>query len=380
MPAAEDKSAAGNSAGRGAAKVVRVELSERSYEIEIGQGTLSQLGYFLQARQQFSRAILVTDSQVAPLYAAIASAALEQAGLANTLLTVPAGEASKSMACLSKLWDETLSAGADRKTVVVALGGGVVGDLTGFLAASFARGIPFVQVPTTLLAQVDSSVGGKVGINLPAAKNMVGAFWQPVGVLIDTDTLNTLPEREYRAGLAEVIKYGVILDEAFFSYLEANIEGIQARSPEVLRHIVARCCELKADVVRQDEREETGLRAVLNYGHTFAHAFESRAGYGTLLHGEAVSIGMVCAARLAAGLGRVDREFCRRQFALLDALGLPTSVPDFPAAELIELMQHDKKTVQGRLRFVLPTRLGHVELLSGVDSRLVADSLQNDFH
>jgi 3-dehydroquinate synthase len=373
MPSAEDKSASDN-----ARQLVHVELSERSYEIEIGQDSLAGLGSFLQARQKFSRAILVSDSQVAPLYGAAASSAFERSGLAHTLLTVPAGEASKSIACLSKLWDETLSAGADRKTVVVALGGGVVGDLAGFLAASFARGVPFVQVPTTLLAQVDSSVGGKVGINLPAAKNMVGAFWQPAGVLIDTNTLNSLPEREYRAGLAEVVKYGVILDEAFFAYLEANIAGIQARSPDVLMHIVARCCELKADVVRQDEREETGLRAVLNYGHTFAHAFESRAGYGTLLHGEAVSIGMVCAARLATALGRVDQTFCQRQFALLEALGLPTAVPDFPTKELIDVMQHDKKTVQGRLRFVLPTHLGHVELVSDVPAQAVVDSLGND--
>lgn len=373
MPSAEDKSASND-----ARQIVRVELSERSYEIEIGRDSLAGLGSFLQARQQFSRAILVSDSQVAPLYGAAASAAIERVGLAHTLLTVPAGEASKSIACLSQLWDETLSAGADRKTVVVALGGGVVGDLAGFLAASFARGVPFVQVPTTLLAQVDSSVGGKVGINLPAAKNMVGAFWQPEGVLIDTNTLNSLPEREYRAGLAEVVKYGVILDAAFFAYLEANIEGIQARSPEVLKHIVARCCELKADVVRQDEREETGLRAVLNYGHTFAHAFESRAGYGTLLHGEAVSIGMVCAARLASALGRVDQAFCLRQFALLEALGLPTAVPNFPTQELIDVMQHDKKTVQGRLRFVLPSGLGHVELVSAVPAQAVVDSLENE--
>jgi len=373
MPSAENKLAAD-----GAAKVVRVELSERSYPIEIGQGTLANLGSFLQSRGKFSRAVLVSDRQVAPLYGSAAAASLTLAGLEHTLLTVPAGESSKSIECLTKLWNDTLAAGADRKTVVVAIGGGVVGDLAGFLAASFARGIPFLQVPTTLLAQVDSSVGGKVGINLPTAKNMVGAFWQPVGVLVDTDTLATLPEREYRAGLAEVVKYGIILDAEFFRYLEANIAGIQARSAEVLRHIVARCCELKAEVVRQDEREETGVRAVLNYGHTFAHAFESRSGYGTLLHGEAVSIGMVCAARLAAAMSRVDGEFCRRQFALLSALGLPTAVPSFPVNELIDLMQHDKKTVQGRLRFVLPTRLGHVELTSDVSVEQVLASLVDD--
>lgn len=378
MLPAEENLAPDSSASRANAQVVAVDLSERSYQIEIGRGTLSGLGSYLQARQKFSRAILVTDRHVDALYGEIAAKSLAAAGLSHARLVVAAGETSKSIECLAALWNDTLAAGADRKTVVVALGGGVVGDLAGFLAASFARGIPFVQVPTTLLAQVDSSVGGKVGINLPAAKNMVGAFWQPVGVLVDTDTLNSLPEREYRAGLAEVVKYGVILDAKFFAYLEAHVPQIQARQPEVLQAIVARCCELKAEVVKHDEREETGLRAVLNYGHTFAHAFESRSGYGTLLHGEAVSIGMVCAARLAARLGRVDAEFCRRQLALLTALGLPVTVPSFPANELVELMQHDKKTVHGKLRFVLPTKLGHVELMADVPAEQVIASLAND--
>ena len=347
-------------------QTVRVELSERSYEIALGQSSLSGLGSFLQSLRAVKRAIVVTDENVGPLYAAQAEASLSETGVAVTLLTVPAGEASKSIEMLNRLLNETLAAGADRKTVVIALGGGVIGDLAGFLAASFARGVSFVQVPTTLLAQVDSSVGGKVGINLPAAKNIVGAFWQPLGVLIDTETLSTLPEREYLAGLAEVVKYGVILDAEFFAYLEANVADIQTRQSDVLQHIIARCCELKAEVVRLDEREETGIRAVLNYGHTFAHAFESRAGYGTLLHGEAVSIGMVCAARLAADLGRVDESFCERQMALLTALNIPTEIPNYPASELVDLMKHDKKTEHGKLRFVLPSKMGHVEIVPEV--------------
>jgi 3-dehydroquinate synthase len=266
----------------------------------------------------------------------------------------------------SDLWEELLDHGADRKTVVVALGGGVVGDLAGFVAATFARGLRFVQIPTTLLAQVDSSVGGKVGINLEKAKNMVGAFWQPCGVLIDVDVLQSLPAREYRAGLAEVVKYGVIQDADFFAYLESNVENVNARDAATLTRIVERCCRLKADVVEQDEREETGLRAILNCGHTFCHAFEAATGYEALLHGEGVAIGMMCAARLAQRMGRVDAAFVERQRTLLEALKLALDAPDVDHDELIDLMYRDKKVERGKLRFVLPTRMGHVELVRDV--------------
>jgi 3-dehydroquinate synthase len=223
------------------------------------------------------------------------------------------------------------------------------------------------QVPTTLLAQVDSSVGGKVGVNLPGAKNMVGAFWQPLGVLIDTAVLGTLPPREYRSGLAEVVKYGVILDAEFFAWLEAHTAELNDRNDAALGHVVAHCCQLKADVVRQDEREETGQRAVLNYGHTFCHALEALTGYGTLLHGEGVAIGMMCAARLAERLGRIDGALARRQHELLTALGLPVATPEgLSPDDLITLMARDKKVEHGRLRFVLPTRLGRVELAADV--------------
>ena len=214
------------------------------------------------------------------------------------------------------------------------------------------------------MAQVDSSVGGKVGINLPGAKNMVGAFWQPQGVLVDVDVLQSLPDREYRAGLAEVVKYGVILDAQFFAFLEDNTLEINNKNPTPLRHVVERCCRLKADVVENDERELTGLRSVLNYGHTFAHAFEAAGKYGQILHGEAVSAGMMCAARLAQRMGRVDEAFVRRQQELLDALQLPTSIPEYDSDEIITLMHHDKKADGGQLRFVLPTKMGHVELVN----------------
>jgi len=266
-----------------------------------------------------------------------------------------------------ELWQEMLAAGADRKTWVVAVGGGVIGDLAGFIAATFARGLNFVQVPTTLLADVDSSVGGKVGVNLPMSKNMVGAFWQPAGVLIDPAALATLSEREYRSGLAEVVKYGMILDTDFFDYIEAHIDLIARRDETTLEHLIARSCRLKADVVEQDEREETGLRAVLNYGHTFAHAYEAVAGYGELTHGEAVSIGMHCAARLAARMGRIASDIVDRQQRLLVGLGLPVKGPPLDAENLLAAMQRDKKVEHGRLRFVLPDRIGHVELVSGVE-------------
>lgn len=351
--------------------VVRVSLAERSYEIEIGRGLLATAGPWILRRLKATHAVVVTDDRVGPVHGSPVVASLRDAGVRVSVATVPAGESSKSIAVLDRLWQELLSAGTDRKSLVVAVGGGVIGDLAGFVAASFARGLPFFQIPTTLLADVDSSVGGKVGINLPTAKNMVGAFWQPRGVLIDTAALDTLPAREYRAGLAEVVKYGVILDPEFFAYLEARGPAILAREPDVVRHLVARSCRLKADVVEQDEREETGLRAVLNYGHTFCHAIETVAGYGEYLHGEAVSIGMVCAARLAQLLGRIDTELVERQTRLLEALELPIAARSLPVEALLAAMQRDKKVEHGTLRFVLPTRLGHVELVPGVEPSLV---------
>jgi 3-dehydroquinate synthase len=348
-------------------ETVRVNLGERSYDIEIGAGTLAETGRFTARREPVSHAVVVTDENVEQPHGLGAAESLGEEADRVDLVVVEAGEQSKSLATAAALWEKLLQLGTDRKSVLVAVGGGVIGDLAGFAAATYARGIRFFQVPTSLLAQVDSSVGGKVGINLPEAKNMVGAFLQPRGVLIDTTTLETLPEREYRSGLAEVVKYGVILDATFFDELEACAGQLVDRDHDVLRRVIARCCRLKADVVEKDEREETGLRAVLNYGHTFGHALEVLTGYEKLLHGEAVAIGMLCASRLAERLGRVDARFTARQHDLLAALGLPTELPRLDPDQVLRAMMHDKKIEHGRLRFVLPVRMGQVELVGGTD-------------
>ena len=356
-------------------ETVRVELAERSYDIEIGTGNIEETGPFLSARGAVSHAVVITDNNVQEPHAVNVAESLGRESLEVDIIAVEPGEPTKSVDMAAGLWQGLLDLGADRKTVVVAVGGGVVGDLAGFIAATFARGIRFLQVPTSLLAQVDSSVGGKVGVNLPKAKNMVGAFLQPVGVLIDTATLNTLPEREFRAGLGEVVKYGVALDAGLFEFLESNIERLLKRDHGMLVDVISQCCRLKADIVRQDEREETGLRAMLNYGHTFGHAFESLSGYGQILHGEGLSIGMVCAARLAARLGRVDPQCTARQVDLLSALGLPVDVPDLEIDAIMEAMMHDKKVAHGRLWFVLPKGIGHVELVGDVDPEDVKAAL-----
>jgi 3-dehydroquinate synthase len=355
---------------------VHVNLGPRSYDIEIGSGNLAEAVKFCDAEAEDSHTIVITDTNVDPLYSEAVTTPLAEAGSEVDVLIVEAGEPSKCSDVAAELWEQILDEGADRKSVVVALGGGVVGDLAGFVAATFTRGLRFVQIPTTLLAQVDSSVGGKVGINLPGGKNMVGAFWQPRGVVIDVGVLQTLPDREYRAGLAEVVKYGVIQDADFFAYLEANVADVNDREPGVLTRIVERCCRLKADVVEQDEREETGLRSILNYGHTFCHAFEAATGYEQLLHGEGVAIGMMCAARLGERLGRVDKTFVERQRVLLESFHLPLDVPEVDHEELIELMYRDKKVERGKLRFVLPSRMGHVELVRDVGVADIKASLE----
>lgn len=358
------------------AQNVSVELGHRSYEIRIGNGVLTNIPRLMGTES--ARFLVVTDANVRTPHAQTVLETLRDAGLQGEMIAVAAGERSKSLDTLSTLYDQLIEQSANRRTTIVAVGGGVVGDLAGFLAATYARGLPFVQVPTTLLAMVDSSVGGKTGINHAKGKNLIGAFHQPQGVLVDTDTLSTLPDREYRSGLAEVIKYGVILDEEFFGWLEDNIDGMVNRDPDVLSHIVARSCELKAAVVRDDEFETTGLRAVLNYGHTFAHAFEALSGYDELLHGEAVSIGMICASRLAAGLGRISNEDTERQAALLQAVGLPVDVPADQLGrqtEIVDCMLLDKKTVDGQLRFILPARIGHVDLVDGISAEVALESL-----
>ncbi len=355
-------------------RIVPVNLGSRSYDIVIKEGIISQAGSLLTSwlkpdTAKSQRVLLIADVAVFDVHGAAVQRSLELAGAEVRSAIVPSGEQTKSWAQTQTLYDHLVDMTADRKTLVVAVGGGVTGDLAGFVAATYARGLRFVQVPTTLLSMVDSSVGGKTGINHPRGKNLIGAFHQPLGVIIDLATLKTLPDREYRSGLAEVVKYGVILDEVFFSFLEQNIAGLDSRDPDVLRHVIARSCELKADVVRQDEFETTGLRAVLNYGHTFGHAFEALAGYGALLHGEAVSIGMICASRLAELLGRITPDDTRRQSDLLSALNLPIEVPSDlrnRPEDILRCMMLDKKTERGELRFVLPSRIGHVETVRGI--------------
>jgi 3-dehydroquinate synthase len=346
-------------------RTIRVNLGERSYDVHVTSADRAGVGPFVRQRLPGTLAFLVTDEHVAEHADAVADA-LAAVGFQTTTAVLPPGESHKSLEMASFLYDQLAEARADRKTAVVPVGGGVVGDLAGFVAATFARGLPLLMVPTTLLAMVDSSVGGKVGVNHPKAKNLIGAFHQPAGVWIDTAFLDTLPEREYRSGLAEVVKYGVILDADFFAYLEANADAVLHRDPAAVRHVVARSCQLKADVVEKDEREETGLRAVLNYGHTFAHAFETVAGYGAWLHGEAVAAGMVCASRLAERRGLIGSETTERQLHLLHAFGLPIAPERWPIDDLVSVMRSDKKALAGRLRFVLPRRLGEVALFDDV--------------
>jgi 3-dehydroquinate synthase len=334
---------------------VQIHLGDRSYPIVIGTSLLSTPDSFA-GLPRASQALIVSNTTVAPLYARALKAALQPHYATVNVLALPDGEEYKTWESLNKIFDVLLANACDRKTVLFALGGGVVGDMTGFAAASYMRGVPFVQVPTTLLAQVDSSVGGKTAINHPLGKNMIGAFYQPLRVVCDLDTLKTLPQRELSAGLAEVIKYGPIADMAFLDWIEGNIDALMARDAKALAHAVKRSCEIKAEVVAQDERE-SGLRAILNFGHTFGHAIEAGLGYGQWLHGEAVGCGMGMAAELSKRLGLVDAAFVKRLKQLVQKAGLPVVGPQLSvqdnAGRYLELMRVDKKAEGGEIRFVV---------------------------
>ncbi len=357
---------------------VHIHLGERSYPIAIGPGLLGDAATY-QHLPAASCALIVSNTTVAPLYAAQLQAALQTRYGKVLLMTLPDGEVHKDWPTLQLIFDVLLQNACDRKTVLFALGGGVVGDMTGFAAASYMRGVPFVQVPTTLLAQVDSSVGGKTAINHPLGKNMIGAFYQPQLVVCDLDVLATLPAREMSAGLAEVIKYGPIADLAFLDWIEANLDALLARDPAALAHAIKRSCEIKAWVVGQDEREQ-GLRAILNFGHTFGHAIESGLGYGAWLHGEGVGCGMVMAAHLSQRLGLVDMLFVERLTALIRRAGLPVKGPKLSgtdnAGRYLDLMQVDKKSEAGEIRFVLIEGPGKAKVGSAPDAlvREVIDS------
>jgi 3-dehydroquinate synthase len=334
---------------------VQIELDDRSYPIVIGTSLLAAPDSFA-GLPRASQALIVSNTTVAPLYARALTAALQPHFATVHLIALPDGEEYKTWETLNLIFDALLGHACDRKTVLFALGGGVVGDMTGFAAASYMRGVPFVQVPTTLLAQVDSSVGGKTAINHPLGKNMIGAFYQPLRVVCDLETLKTLPQRELSAGLAEVIKYGPIADMAFLEWIEANVDALIARDAQALAYAVKRSCEIKAYVVAQDERE-SGLRAILNFGHTFGHAIEAGLGYGQWLHGEAVGCGMVMAAELSQRLGLVDAAFVKRLKKLIQKAGLPvvgpTLSPKDNAGRYLELMRVDKKAEGGEIRFVV---------------------------
>ncbi|HWV64060.1 MAG TPA: bifunctional shikimate kinase/3-dehydroquinate synthase AroKB [Oxalicibacterium sp.] len=341
-------------------QTLNVDLGDRSYPITIGQGLLDDKTV-IAGKIPGKRVAIVTNTVVAPLYLQQITAALTAAGKQVVPIVLPDGEEEKNWASLMKVFDVLLAEKCDRKTTLVALGGGVIGDLTGFAAAAYMRGVPFVQVPTTLLSQVDSSVGGKTGINHPLGKNMIGAFYQPQAVVADTSTLNTLPARELSAGLSEVIKHGAIIDPPFFDWIEANIDKLVKKDAAALGYAIKRSCEIKSDVVRQDEREG-GLRAILNFGHTFGHAIEAGMGYGVWLHGEAVGCGMVMAADLSHRLGFIDESTKERITAVVKAAGLPTVAPDL-GERWIELMEVDKKNEGGQIKFILLKPLGKTVIM-----------------
>jgi 3-dehydroquinate synthase len=346
-------------------RTLTVALAERSYPIHIGAGLLRDSGALLAPLLASPRAVIVSNPVVAGAWLRPLSDSLAAAGVATETLLIPDGETHKSWATLQDILTRLLEQRAGRSTTLVALGGGVVGDLAGFAAAIYQRGMPFVQVPTTLLAQVDSSVGGKTGVNHPLGKNMIGAFHQPRAVLIDTDCLSSLPYRELAAGLAEVIKYGAIRDRAFFDWLEHNLDRLLARDGVALTHAIAESCRIKAEIVAADERE-AGERALLNFGHTFGHAIETGVGYGEWLHGEAVAAGMVMAAQLSVRRGTLSEADAGRLTALLQKAGLPVEAPLLGARRYLELMSRDKKVVAGSMRFVLLRAIGDAQVITGV--------------
>jgi len=354
---------------------VQVELGARSYDILIGKGLLKEAAGFLATLKLGKHGVIITDTNVAPLYGEHLCETLKQNGFAVEILPVSAGEESKSLRQANRLFEKLPLLGLDRQSFVIALGGGVVGDLAGFVAASYMRGIALVQMPTTLLAQVDSSVGGKVGVNLPQGKNLVGAFYQPRLVLADTGTLATLPERELRAGFAEVIKNGAIRDTKFFAWLEREYQRVLSLDASTIAHAVRRCCEIKAEVVSADEHE-SGLRAILNFGHTIGHAMEALSEYVGLLHGEAISMGMCCAAYLSikrAGLAQPEAD---RLKSLIAGSGLPTQIGQrFEVDQLRAAMRLDKKARNGKLRFILLRRLGETAITNEITDADIEEAI-----
>lgn len=357
---------------------IDVALGERSYPIYVGSGMTASFAPTCRQHGLPDRLVVITDSHVAPLYCTPLLKNLRHFDFDVTSLTIPAGERQKSLQRAGAVFTQMLKSGAGRRSGVVALGGGVIGDLAGFIAATYHRGVPLVQVPTTLLAQVDSAIGGKVAVNHPLGKNMIGAFYQPKFVWSDVDCLRTLPPREVVSGIGEIIKYGVILDPSLFEDLEANLDQVLALDRETVLRVQTRCAELKADLTARDEKE-SGMRIVLNYGHTVGHALETAGSYRLLNHGEAVLLGMIAESAIALGMGIIDRVAHERIVALICRVPLKFKAGAFDLSNVISLMSHDKKSIGGKKRFVLPTRIGDVQVTEGVDRSLIRSSLLSTF-
>ncbi len=353
---------------------ITVKLGDRSYPIHLCHDQLKEIGPFLHDITPPSTCAVLSDENVAPLYSEVVMDSLRDSGYTPHLITIPPGEQQKNLRTFEDLCRHLVERGLDRNSVLLALGGGVVGDIGGFVASAYMRGIDYIQIPTTLLAQVDSSVGGKTAVNLPQGKNLVGSFYQPRGVYIDSSVLHTLDRRDVRAGMVEVIKYGIIRDARFFEWLEDNLNPILELNPDAILQAVRRSCEIKADVVARDETEN-GLRAILNYGHTVGHAVEAMSEYGRYRHGEAVAIGMEAAGRLAQQHLGLDEEGVRRQTNLLRRLGVPTSIENLRADDIIRKMAADKKSIEGKPRFILAESIGEVEICGDVPESAVRDVL-----
>ena len=351
-----------------------VELGERSYPIHI-EANILQSGTVLGPYLRGKKAVIVTNEVIKPLFADRVISALPEDTEIETIV-LPDGEQYKTLESFEKVISRLLEIEAARDTTLIALGGGVVGDLTGFVAASFQRGIPFIQIPTTLLSQVDSSVGGKTAVNHPLGKNMIGAFYQPKAVFIDTQSLHSLPKREFSAGMAEVIKYGIIHDNTFFHWLEENIETLKGQDPQHMKQAIYRCCQIKAEIVEEDEKE-SGIRALLNLGHTFGHAIEAEQGYGKWLHGEAVSTGIVLACLVSEQKGWLTASELRRVIDLLNAFDLPVNVPEgMGLEEFVSHMRHDKKVKAGKIRFVLPQGIGQAVVTDDVTDAEISSAIE----
>jgi 3-dehydroquinate synthase len=355
-------------------RIYEVELGERSYEIHLGPGLLSKIGELLSTLKVGKRVMIISNTTVAPLYQDVCLDSLEKSGFIPAIACMPDGEQYKNIEEANKFYEPLLDNRMDRNSAVIALGGGVVGDLTGLVAASYMRGVPFIQVPTTLLAQVDSSIGGKVAVNHPRSKNLIGFFYQPLMVLTDINTLRTLPEREFRAGMAEIIKHGMIRDEGHCTYLLENAGKIKGLDEETLVNVIMHSCGIKGAVVAEDEREG-GIRAILNFGHTVGHAIESIAGYGTFLHGEAVAFGMLAETRIARALGLCGDDAEKWLATLLDAYGFDREFPKLDLEELLKAMTADKKVLESRIKFVLPVACGEVAIRDDVPMELVTEVL-----